>query len=63
MILKTFQNLKIVYKNDKPKEVILSWKDFQEIMEIIEDIYDLKYIKKLKRKKAIFKDFDSVLNV
>lgn len=50
---------KIILKNDKPVEVILKWKDFQELLEKIEDFYDLSEIK--KKKKLGFRDFDVFL--
>ena len=50
---------KIFFKKGKPTEVVLKWRDFQELLEKIEDIYDLFEIKKIK--KASFKNFDSIL--
>ena len=52
---------KIVFKNGRPAEVILRWKDFQEILEKIEDIADLGEIVKMKRTNPKFIDFDVLL--
>lgn len=52
---------KIILENGKPSEVILKWKDFQELLEKMEDVYDLSEIKKLKNKKTVFKSFNTFL--
>jgi len=57
MTIQTLTKPKIILEGGKPSEVILKWKDFQELLEKIEDIYDLTEIKKMKGKKMIFKDF------
>lgn len=56
----TITRPKIIFKSGKPAEVILRWRDFQEILEKMEDIYDLSQIKKIKSKKIKFKSFDDV---
>ncbi|OGM90436.1 hypothetical protein A3J77_00335 [Candidatus Wolfebacteria bacterium RBG_13_41_7] len=57
MTIQTFTKPKIILEGGKPSEVILKWKDFQELLEKIEDIYDLSEIKKINKKKTIFKNF------
>lgn len=57
MTIQAFTKPKIILEGGKPSEVILKWKDFQELLEKIEDIYDLSEIKKIKKKKPIFKNF------
>lgn len=57
----TIAKPKIVFEKGQPSEVILSWKDFQEILEKIEDMRDLAEIKKIKTKKPQFKDLESIL--
>lgn len=52
---------KIILENGKPSEVILKWRDFQELLEKTEDIYDLTEIRRIKKKKPIFKDFGSLI--
>lgn len=52
---------KIVLEKGKPTEIILRWKDFQELLEKIEDFYDLTEIKKAKEKKPQFRDFNAFL--
>lgn len=52
---------KIIFKKDKPAEIILKWKDFYELLEKIEDIYDLSEIRKIKKEKIKFKNFDAFL--
>ncbi len=58
MTTKTITKPKIILKNGKPTEVILKWKDFQELLEKIEDFYDLSEIKKIKKGKPQFKNLD-----
>ncbi len=57
MTIQTLTKPKIILEGGKPSEVILKWKDFQELLERIEDIYDLAEIKKMKKTKPVFKDF------
>lgn len=52
---------KIVFENGKPSEVILAWKDFENLLEKAEDAFDLSEIKKIKRNPQ-FKRFDDFLN-
>jgi hypothetical protein len=59
MANKIFTKLKIIFENSRPTGVILTWKDFQEILEKIEDIYDFSEIKKVK--KGQFRKFDDFL--
>lgn len=61
MVTQTFTKPKIILENGRPSEVILKWKDFQELLEKIEDIYDLSEIKKIKNKKLVFKNFNAFL--
>lgn len=61
MNMRTISKPKIVLEKGKPSEVILKWKDFQELLEKIEDVYDLSEIKKIKSKKPTFKNFDDLL--
>ncbi len=60
MTIKTLTKPKIILEDGKPSEVILKWKDFQELLEKIEDIYDLTEIKKMKGKKLVFKGFPAL---
>ena len=60
MTIKTLTKPKIILENGKPSEVILKWKDFQELLEKIEDAYDLSEIKKIKKKKLVFRDFTAL---
>jgi len=60
-IMQTISKTKIILEKGKPSEVILKWKDFQELLEKIEDIYDLSEIRKIKNKKPTFKNFDELL--
>lgn len=55
--MQTITQPKIIFKSGKPTEVILKWKDFQEILEKIEDAYDLSQIKKIKSKRGRLKNF------
>lgn len=59
MAIQTIAESKIIFKKGKPTEVVLKWRDFQELLEKIEDVYDLFEIKKIK--KASFKNFNAVL--
>ncbi len=61
MAIQTFKNPKIILENGKPSEVILKWKDFQELLEKIEDVYDLSEIKRIKKKKLVSKDLATFL--
>jgi hypothetical protein len=61
MATQTITKPKIILKNGKPSEVILRWRDFQELLEKIEDVYDFSEIKKMKKKKLIFKDLTTFL--
>lgn len=56
----TITQPKIIFKSGKPAEVILRWKDFQEILEKMEDVHDLSQIKKIKSKKGKLKNFDDI---
>jgi hypothetical protein len=62
MTTQTLTKPKIILENGRPSEVILKWKDFQELLEKIEDIYDLAEIKKIKRNKPVFKNFAALVN-
>ena len=61
MTTQTITAPKIILENGKPSEVILKWKDFQELLGKIEDFYDLSEIKKTIRSKTYFRDFDVFL--
>ncbi len=61
MTTQTITKPKIILKNGKPTEVILKWKDFQELLERIEDFYDLSEIKKIKKGKPQFRNLDIFL--
>jgi len=61
MTTQTLTKPKIILENGKPSEVILKWKDFQELLEKIEDVYDLSEIEKIKKKKLVFKDIAAFL--
>lgn len=59
--MQTISKTKIILEKGKPSEVILKWKDFQELLEKIEDVYDLSEIRKIKNTKPIFKNFDELM--
>lgn len=59
--ISTITQPKIIFKSGRPAEVILRWRDFQEILEKMEDVYDLSQIKKIKSKKKHLKDFDDIV--
>ena len=59
MSIQTLSKPKIILENGKPSEVILKWKDFQELLEKVEDVSDLAEIKKMKKNKLLFKDFSA----
>lgn len=61
MNIRTISKPKIVLEKGKPSEVILKWKNFQDLLEKIEDVYDLSEIKKIKNEKPTFKNFDDLL--
>lgn len=61
MATQLFTKPKIILENGQPSEVILKWKDFQELLERVEDVYDLAEIKKFKNKKLVFKNIDAFL--
>jgi hypothetical protein len=60
MTIQILTKPKIVVKNGQPTEVILKWKDFQELLEKIEDTYDLSEIKKIKKRPKL-REFGSFL--
>ena len=62
MTIQTLTKPKIILENGRPSEVILKWKDFQELLERVEDVYDLSEIKKLRKEKLIFKNLSTFLN-
>lgn len=59
--IQTITQPKIIFKSGKPTEVILKWRDFQEILEKIEDIHDLSQIRKIKSKKINLKNFEDTV--
>lgn len=61
MTTQTLTKPKIILENGRPSEVILKWKDFQELLEKIEDAYDLSEIKKMKKGKLVFKNLTTFL--
>ena len=61
MAIQTLTKPKIILENGRPSEVILKWKDFQELLEKIEDIYDLSEIRKIKGRKTHSRDFTAFL--
>jgi len=58
MAIQSIIKSKILFKNNKPNEVVLRWADFQELLEKFEDFYDLAEIKKIKKKEVKFKNID-----
>lgn len=58
--IQTITQPKIIFKSGRPAEVILRWRDFQEILEKMEDVYDLSQIKKIKSKKGKLKNFENI---
>ena len=43
-------NFEMLYKNGKPKGVIISMKQFEEYLEFLEDKEDIQVIKEIKKK-------------
>lgn len=56
-----FAEPEIVTKNGKPVSVILSIKDYREIMERLEDAEDVAYLKKARRKPLHYRPLEDVL--
>lgn len=61
MPIQTLTKPKIVLENGKPIEVILRWKDFQDLLGTIENAYDVFQIKTAKKKGLHLRDFDIFL--
>lgn len=59
--MQTISKTKIILEKGEPSEIVLKWKDFQELLEKIEDVYDLSEIRKIKNNKPTFKNFDELL--
>ena len=56
-----FAEPEIVTKNGKPVSVILSIKDYREIMERLEDADDVAWLKKARRKPLHYRPLEDVL--
>ena len=49
---------KIIFEKGRPREVILRWQDYKNLLKRVEDEYDLEEIKKLKKGKEKFREID-----
>lgn len=56
-----FAEPEIVTKNGKPVSVILSIKDYREIMERLEDADDVAWLKKARRRPLHYRPLEDVL--
>jgi PHD/YefM family antitoxin component YafN of YafNO toxin-antitoxin module len=51
----------IIFKDGKPKAVILDVKEYQEMLERLEDTEDLKSLEKMRKKPLKFRRFEEFL--
>ena len=51
----------IIYRQGKPKAVILDIDEYRELLERLEDVEDLKALKEMREKPLSYKKLDSFL--
>ena len=52
----------IIFRNGKPKSVILDINEYREMLERLEDIEDLKTLEEMRKKPLKFRPLDDFLN-
>jgi PHD/YefM family antitoxin component YafN of YafNO toxin-antitoxin module len=59
--MKAFAEPEIVIRNGKPVSVIISIKDYEEMLERLEDAEDIAYLEKARRRPLHFRPLADVL--
>ena len=52
----------IIFRNGKPKSVILDINEYREMLERLEDIEELKTLEEMRKKQLKFRPLDDFLN-
>ncbi|MFH1911322.1 MAG: type II toxin-antitoxin system Phd/YefM family antitoxin [Pseudomonadota bacterium] len=55
------KNPEIVYREGKPRAVILDIEDYQEMLERLEDLDDLKMLQQIRKESMSFKKLEEFL--